>query len=414
MGTKALTKGPIKAVSLTLLGLAIAAVEFAYNGLGELAYNVAGFGTEYGNTAASLVRGEGYANPFGFPSGPSAWMPPGIVLIYALVFQIFGIKTYAAGLALLTLRAAVLTAAVWALSEAATLLRKHAGRPLAVIPLSALAMFGHFHWLSQRCTDQFVIILASALTVLCLVQIRHRTPRRWHLVLAFSLPLTAPSIGLGLGLVLLWQSFKGSRAAQALLLTTLLSIAFWSARNVATMGSPFLIKSNAGFEFFLSNECSRSGLMSSEILFHHHPLQPQNPSSEEIKALGEAEFCRLYRHRAIAYTKEHPREVLSKVFQRAVNAFVFCRFGKAQSTGQRIRGLLYASLPVGLLLIGLLRGGWRIPSFRQAMVLYIAYFLPYILISNYERYQLGAIGLQVWVVWLTTFSGLLEREPSQG
>src|SRR5207302_9529137 len=33
-------------------------------------------GAEYMNIAKSMVRGEGYANPFGGQSGPTAWMPP--------------------------------------------------------------------------------------------------------------------------------------------------------------------------------------------------------------------------------------------------------------------------------------------------------------------------------------------------
>ena len=39
------------------------------------------FGGEYGNIAASIARGQGYANPFdsnGQPveTGPTSWMPP--------------------------------------------------------------------------------------------------------------------------------------------------------------------------------------------------------------------------------------------------------------------------------------------------------------------------------------------------
>src|SRR5690242_3361476 len=35
-----------------------------------------GTATEYAHIARSLVRGKGFADPFGRPTGPTAWMPP--------------------------------------------------------------------------------------------------------------------------------------------------------------------------------------------------------------------------------------------------------------------------------------------------------------------------------------------------
>ena len=38
---------------------------------------------EHANVAYSLATGAGYSNPFGVSSGPTAWIPPGIPILYA-------------------------------------------------------------------------------------------------------------------------------------------------------------------------------------------------------------------------------------------------------------------------------------------------------------------------------------------
>jgi hypothetical protein len=60
-----------------------------------------GFGWEMGRIARSLVRGQGYANPFNGVSGPTAWTPPLYPLLMALSFKLFGLYTNAAALFLL-------------------------------------------------------------------------------------------------------------------------------------------------------------------------------------------------------------------------------------------------------------------------------------------------------------------------
>ena len=49
------------------------------------------FGSELSNVAYALVcSGEGLANPFGGNTGPTGWASPGMVLLYALAFKLFG------------------------------------------------------------------------------------------------------------------------------------------------------------------------------------------------------------------------------------------------------------------------------------------------------------------------------------
>ena len=61
------------------------------------------FGFEAGRIARSLVRGQGYANPFNGLSGPTAWLPPLYPLLLAAVFKVFGVYTRASAFVVLTL-----------------------------------------------------------------------------------------------------------------------------------------------------------------------------------------------------------------------------------------------------------------------------------------------------------------------
>jgi 4-amino-4-deoxy-L-arabinose transferase-like glycosyltransferase len=51
------------------------------------------FGFEMGRIARSLATGQGYANPFDRPSGPTAWVTPLYPLLMAGVFRLFGVYT---------------------------------------------------------------------------------------------------------------------------------------------------------------------------------------------------------------------------------------------------------------------------------------------------------------------------------
>src|ERR1700720_1575775 len=61
------------------------------------------FGWEMGRIAASLASGHGFSNPFGPPTGPTAWEPPLYPYLTAGVFLIFGIYSKASAFVLLVL-----------------------------------------------------------------------------------------------------------------------------------------------------------------------------------------------------------------------------------------------------------------------------------------------------------------------
>jgi len=79
-----------------------------------------GFGFEMGRVGRSIALGQGFSNPYGGNTGPSAWEPPLYPFLIGGVFKIFGIYTYASAWVLLMINcvfAAVTTFPVYLIAE---------------------------------------------------------------------------------------------------------------------------------------------------------------------------------------------------------------------------------------------------------------------------------------------------------
>jgi hypothetical protein len=479
----ALPKNPY--LLILWLGVALALVVEASLQRPGFLLNPNEFGWEYGNVASALVNGRGYSDPFGFPTGPTAWMPPGVVMIFAAVFSVFGDKSLLSWHVMSMLKVAGVTAALACLVRSAEL-QGWRSRARGLIFLGAAALLGRFSWLTRVVMDEWVVILASSLIVLCLAELGGRgRPRAWHGLLALCLPLTIPVLAFAFALVLLGRALRGQRRVWLLLLCFGLATAAWMGRNRLVMGQAYLVKSNFWFEFYQATAWTSDGLLDRETLIWHHPSRPGGQSAMDYAALGERKFCNRFRAPSLELIRRHPGSVAAKVGNRAYSALVanqpfndllpsalpvskqdaellgqarllavgwqdeaqywlvtrwadgqaraaferlslsdpeavFASWKAARRARQAVESdwsnrlwtWLYALLPSLALLAGLLGGGWRVVAFREAAILYVGYFLPYVLITHVERYQVGALALQVWLVWMA-FSGVLSRSPAQ-
>ena len=77
------------------------------------------FGWEMGRIARALATGQGFANPFNAPSGPTAWTPPLYPLILGGVFKLFGVYTLKSGWVILAINSVLSAAAAPAVYEMA-------------------------------------------------------------------------------------------------------------------------------------------------------------------------------------------------------------------------------------------------------------------------------------------------------
>src|SRR5215475_15823039 len=64
-----------------------------------------GFGWEMGRVARSIAQGQGFSNPYGGDTGPTAWEPPIYPYLMGGVFKLFGIYSYASAWILLSINA---------------------------------------------------------------------------------------------------------------------------------------------------------------------------------------------------------------------------------------------------------------------------------------------------------------------
>ncbi|HZQ96145.1 MAG TPA: glycosyltransferase family 39 protein [Candidatus Sulfotelmatobacter sp.] len=67
------------------------------------------FGWEMGRVARSIAQGNGFSNPYGGNTGPTAWEPPLYPYLMAGVFKLFGIYTHASAWVLLAINSLLAT-----------------------------------------------------------------------------------------------------------------------------------------------------------------------------------------------------------------------------------------------------------------------------------------------------------------
>ena len=430
-------------------------------------------GYEYGNVASSLLAGRGYSDPFGYPTGATAWMTPVGVLVFWAVFSLFGVKSLAAAQALLVLKAAGVTFALGVLLRTA-LVTGHAEARKPMLVLAAIALVGRQDWLAWPDMDEWLVILLSSLTLRTLAT-REQALRPWQIVLAALLPLSSPALTFGFGLVMLPRCFQSQRRqAVILLLVMALSAGAWSARNFHQMGTPMLLKSNLGYEFYLSNELCPRGLFHTQTLVRFHPIHAWNRERAGFARLGETRACQWYSAESLRLIRENPTRIAQNMAARAWSIFVRAHLtGDFQPARHRLkaadaaklsaahllwvdetsqhwlcledpeaqvssqidrlgltnpqaarqswdtarndlllyknqpervaRALAYSLIPTLALLLGLWLGGWRQREFRDVALLYVGYFLPYVVVSHYDRYLVAALGMQIWLVWWTVW-----------
>src|SRR3984885_5899232 len=65
-----------------------------------------GVGGEMGRVARSIAQGQGFSNPYGGNTGPTAWEPPLYPLLMGAIFKLSGVYTYASAWILLSINSA--------------------------------------------------------------------------------------------------------------------------------------------------------------------------------------------------------------------------------------------------------------------------------------------------------------------
>jgi hypothetical protein len=366
-------------------------------------------GSENGNIARSLAAGQGFANPFPAPAGPTAWMPPAFPAVLAALLWVCGGSTDAVLAAVVLLQAAVLIGTgllVLALAGQTTR-RPRAGLTVA---LFLVGLLGYFRWCVQMTQDWWLVLLALDLLVVGLCWWRPlggtKAAAAWGVFGGLG-ALVNPAVGWTWGLLSVlagWRDRAWPRLALAGLVAGL-TLLPWTVRNYLVFGRLIPVKSNLAHELYQSQCMQPDGLVQRRTL-RLHPYTASVPEGREYHALGEAAYLDRKRRQFWEAVGSHPADFAGRVAQRFVGATLwYVPFERAQEPRQPwllLFSRLTHPLPFLALLV-LLGTSRRWPLVRAQWVVigvYLVYLLPYITVSYYERYAVPLLAARVLlVVW---------------
>jgi hypothetical protein len=380
------------------------------------------FGFEASNIAHALVcSGEGFASPFGGATGPTAWIAPGVVAVYAASFALWGCFTVEAILFMFAVALAV--------SWVTTVMVFHIGARLggdaetgllaalffALLPFEAWI----FH-VSGQLDFNLQIAWFAALLLAVLRAMERRCPQR-ETELGFvsaAAVLFYPGFVLCTALSLMFVA-RGRTTREVIRLVAIVTFV-----HVAVVG-PYVgwqsmrlggfvpVKSNGIFELALGNTFVAEGVLNDDVFSVSHPSQ-NVVEFQRYQELGELTYVR---SAFDAFVDELRWTDFLHATLRRFNAFFVAYEIKAWDQSQRVvaaKSMLWKLPVLALLSLVLMRRG-RLARLEVLLLLFtLAYATPYLVTGVMERYRLPMVTtVAVLLALVTAAAGCsFRREPS--
>ncbi|HEX4589007.1 MAG TPA: hypothetical protein VH120_03700 [Gemmataceae bacterium] len=360
-------------------------------------------GAEYNRIAVALVDGRGFADPFPARTGPTAWMPPVFSWLLAAIRWDAGGDREKITIAVVVLQDLALIATGWLVIGVA---RRTTSKVWLATVLFLGGLIFYFRTCFQFTHDWWVVLAALDVLLTGLVwwqplQLSWRSAAGWGVV-GGLLALTSPAVGFVWGLFAIAEARRPARrlfAANAILAAGL-TVSPWVVRNYLVFGRFIPVKSNLAFELYQS-QCVQEGGVLHDPIWAYHPNAGHNAALAEYARLGETAFMdRKWRQFADA-VRANPTDFLNRLWNRFVEAtLVYVPFSPTDEYRRPWQvwcARLVFPLPFACL-IGLLCMARFDPPGRIRWVLigtYLAYLMPYVLVSYYERYKVPLLGVEV-------------------
>jgi hypothetical protein len=357
--------------------------------------------------ARALVAGKGFAQPFGEPTGPTAWSAPVYPAIQAALLWAGDGSRDVVITGIVFLQVGVLVATGLLVVALAWQTTRRLGAPVAAA-LFALGLGYHFwHWF-QLAHDCWLTLLVLNLLIagLCWLGPLDRWPRAagWGLFGGFC-ALTNPVIGFAWGVLSLalgLQQRAWSRLAVALLAAGL-TLAPWTVRNYLAFGRLIPVKSNMAYEAYQS-QCLQSDGLYQVATAERHPSNTSSREGREYRAIGETAYLDRKWQQLRDAIWANPGDFVERVTDRVLGVTIwYVPFHRTQEARQP--WLLWVRrwthpLPFLALLILLFTAARQPLLWPQWIVIgvYLLYLLPYIGLSYYERYTVPLVGVKVLLV----------------
>jgi 4-amino-4-deoxy-L-arabinose transferase-like glycosyltransferase len=268
------------------------------------------FGWEMGRVARSIALGQGFANPYGGNTGPTAWEPPLYPYLMGGVFQIFGVYTYASAWVLLTINSllsAVTTIPIFLIA------RKIFGARVAVWAaygwgLNPYIWYWSIHWIWDTTFTPFIL----ALIFLLALEMEER--RGWQGWVIFGAlwgigALANPSMLAFLPFCGLWiwrQRFKrGLPSLSGIVLSSIIFFAAlspWLLRNYEVFGRFVFLRDDFGLQFRLGNWKGADGMLMAYLQPNLNKLE-----FEKFRSMGELAYAADCKRLAFDWVRENPK-----------------------------------------------------------------------------------------------------------
>jgi hypothetical protein len=265
-----------------------------------------GFGWEMGRIGAAIASGRGFSDPFGAPTGPTAWEPPLYPYLIAGVFHIFGIYSRASAFVLLTLNSMFSSLTCVPIFHIA---RRIFSEKVAVGSAWSWVLLPYvMFWCTRWVWETSLSALLIAVIVWLALTLEERDGVKpwlgfgvlWGIAALNSTVLLAflPASGL-------WAWYRRAKRGKSSWTGVLVaSVIFlvcvtpWLMRNYETFGEFVFLRDNFGAELRLGNGNGADGTWMEYL----HPTQDLY-AMREYQAMGELPYIEMRRQEALDYIR---------------------------------------------------------------------------------------------------------------
>ena len=357
------------------------------------------------NVAVSLATTGRFADPFGYPSGPTAHIGMLTPLPSALVYWLFGGDSPRAEFVLYCWAAFLVCLSIWLCWRLAVVLGAPRPARLIAVAVAALAPL-QFH-MEMNETRNMEINLATVVFVWILLKLSESdvdvlTRCPLALIGAWTGFLFILNSASGLGAILSVALFHWLRVPPrqwwiAPLFVVLVggSLAgFWAERNMRELGAPIVLRDDLGLELALSNYSGalQAADPSAAYLSRLIEIHPIRMDAAELKAKGgEVAYYHALDQQVRDWIAAHPWEFLNLTGRRFIEFFLPPRWfwslfwgGPVHLIGLRQSVIWAASL--GGLATLFAMAPWRRP-YAYILVAVLGCALPYMLVQPIPRYR---------------------------
>jgi 4-amino-4-deoxy-L-arabinose transferase-like glycosyltransferase len=268
-----------------------------------------GFGFEMGRVGRSIAIGQGFSNPYGDDTGPSAWEPPLYPYLIGGVFKVFGVYSNASAwvlLAMNSLFASLTTIPVFLIARRTfgSGIAKWSARAWALNPY---VWYWSIHWIWDT---TFTPLIVTLIFLIALELEELQGLRGWIIfgvlwgVAALANPASLSFLPF-CGLWVCWQRYhRGLPSLGGAVLSSLvffLILSPWLIRNYEVFGRFVFIRDDFGLQLRLGNNKFSDGMLFAS-------LQPNlnQPELDYFKSMGELKYEAYCRHRAFDWIRTHP------------------------------------------------------------------------------------------------------------